>query len=425
MYRTKQIITGLLGTVALLTAACGRAPVALTSTAVPTSIVAPSATSVPTPTFAPTSTATPKADAVPSVTVAPAAITAASVITLHQIVDVQESLTYATHAGDAAVMYLVAKAGRVMVLENGVQRTQPFLDISNRVGSQGSEQGLLSIAFNLGAPADSYVYADYTDNNGDTVVSRFLYDAQTNTADPNSEQTLLTVDQPYANHNGGQLQFGPDGMLYIGMGDGGSGGDPQNHAQDPTSLLGKMLRIDLSPTFLPSVTVSNSRRAAGAGAAHIWALGLRNPWRFSFDRLTGDLYIADVGQNKYEEIDFQPVTNTSKLNYGWNIYEGFQPYLGGSAVGLTPPIYAYSHSLGCSITGGYVYRGQQIAPLYGSYVYGDYCSGTIWSLRRDVNGVWQNTMLLQSGLNISSFGEDANGELYVIDLSGIVYRVEN
>ena len=421
MDRNKRIIAGLLGLVTLLTAACGSAPAAFTSATAPTSTAAPSATSAPPTSSAPSSTSVPTSTVTQTITSAPATV---STITVRKIVDVPEALTYATHAGDATVMYLVAKAGRVLVLENGALRSQPFLDISSRVGSQGNEQGLLSIAFNLGAPDETYVYVNYTDSNGDTVVSRFLYDAQTNTADPSSEQTLLTVDQPYANHNGGQLQFGPDGMLYIGMGDGGSGGDPQNYAQNPNSRLGKMLRINLYPSARLSETSNSELRSTAVFTPEIWALGLRNPWRFSFDRQTGDLYIGDVGQNKYEEVDFLPANSASGTNFGWNLYEGFEAYLGGSAAGLTPPIHAYSHSLGCSVTGGYVYRGPQIPGLNGAYLYGDYCSGTIWSLRRDANGVWQNTMLLQSGLNISSFGEDANGELYVISLGGSLYRIE-
>ena len=345
-------------------------------------------------------------------------------ISLRKIVDGLEPLTYLAISGTDGRLYVVTKAGRVLVIENGAVRQQPFLDITNRVGSSGSEQGLFSIAFSPQYTTNRYFYVDYTDQNGNTVISRFTTAADLSQADPQSESKVLGIDQPYPNHNGGQLQFGPDGMLYIGMGDGGSQGDPQNHAQNTQSLLGKLLRIDVSAADKPYQVPADNPKLSNAAASEIWANGLRNPWRFSFDRQTKDLYIADVGQNTYEEIDFQPAGSSGGQNYGWNLYEGFEPYKGNAdSNGLTMPIFAYSHDLGCSITGGYVYRGQQVPALNGAYLYSDYCTGHIWALKRDANNKWVNTLLLDSGLNVSSFGQDAQGELYVIALNGGVYQI--
>ncbi|MCX7939474.1 MAG: PQQ-dependent sugar dehydrogenase, partial [Thermoflexales bacterium] len=213
--------------------------------------------------------------------------------------------------------------------------------------------------------------------------------------------------------------------LYIGVGDGGSAGDPLNAGQDVRTLLGKLLRIDVSnsspsePYRIPADNPDfgpNSRR-------ELWAIGLRNPWRFSFDRLTGDLYIADVGQNRYEEINFQPATSRGGENYGWRLREGFAPFRGNGVEGLTDPIWQYGRDEGCSVTGGYVYRGSAVPPLYGAYLYGDFCSGRIWTLRRDGSGNWQNALLFDTDLNIASFGEDAEGELYVLDLNGAIHRI--
>jgi glucose/arabinose dehydrogenase len=342
---------------------------------------------------------------------------------LQKIIDGLPPLTYLTHAGDGR-LYLVGKRGQVWVIEQGSLRDEPFLDITDRVGSRANEQGLLSIAFSPNYQSDGAVYVNYTDTNGDTVVSRFTATPDQAVADSGSEVVILSIDQPYANHNGGQLQFGPDGMLYIGMGDGGSGGDPHNNGQRVDTLLGKLLRIDVSqpgqdgqPYSIPADNPSlgdNARR-------EIWAYGLRNPWRFSFDRATNDLYIADVGQNQYEEIDRQPAGSKGGENYGWNLFEGFEPYVGNDNQGLTFPIHQYGRNEGCSVTGGYVYRGKTLPSLEGAYLYSDYCSGTIWALRPSADGQWQNEVVLESGLNVSSFGEDAAGELYVIDLGGAVY----
>jgi glucose/arabinose dehydrogenase len=238
---------------------------------------------------------------------------------------------------------------------------------------------------------------------------------------------LLRIDQPAANHNGGQLQFGPDGYLYIGMGDGGRAGDPWGNAQNPDVLLGKLLRIDVAgegayriPPDNPFVDRSNVR-------PEIWALGLRNPWRYSFDAMTQDFYVADVGQNTYEEVDFQSAGSGGGENYGWDVMEGrhcFEPASGCDTTGLVLPVAEYDHSLGCSITGGYVYRGSRYPALNGVYFFGDYCSGRIWGLRRQDGGRWQMALLQESGVTISSFGEDAGGELYVLNYGdGMIYRL--
>jgi glucose/arabinose dehydrogenase len=417
--------------VMILAAACGASPTTATSPAV---TVVLSQTVVPTPmatTPAATAIQTPAPTMLPqqvTPTVAPAAPSPtprSGTVGLRTVVDIDESLTYLTYAGDNATrLYLVTKVGRVLVLEGGTVRAQPFLDITDRVGSDASERGLLSIAFSPHYASDGAFYAYYTNLHGDVVVSRFSAARDTAQADLASEQILLTVGKHYPNHNGGQLQFGPDGMLYIGIGDGGSQGDPNGNGQNTQALLGKLLRIDVSTAGQPYTSPPDNPLQGKGGRAEIWAYGLRNPWRFSFDRATGDLYIADVGQDTYEEIDYQPAGDKGGQNYGWNLYEGFEPYKSeGSAVGLTMPVYAYSHQLGCSITGGYVYRGKSIPALTGTYLYSDYCTGHLWSLQRGSDGTWHNTLLAELGQGISSFGEDAAGELYVVVLRGVIYQI--
>lgn len=253
-------------------------------------------------------------------------------------------------------------------------------------------------------------FINYTNLQGDTIVARYTVSANDpNVANPASATQVLFVDQPYSNHNGGNLNFGKDGLLYVGMGDGGSGGDPQNNAQNPNSLLGKMLRIDVNQANFP---------------VQIWALGIRNPWRWSFDRLTGDFYMGDVGQDMYEEVDFWPANGAVGANYGWNIYEGFHNYKAGSIAGAIPPIAEYDHSQGCSITGGYVYRGANMPTLQGYYLYADYCNGNMWTAFRN-NNTWQSARFLTPGFSVSSFGEDQAGELYVVDYSGKVWRIDS
>ncbi len=320
--------------------------------------------------------------------------------------------------GGGGALWVVEQAGRIRVLRNGVVAAAPVLDIASRVSCCG-EQGLLSVAFPPGFASKRYFYVNYTNRAGNTVVARYRLTAN-DVADPASETVVLGVDQPFANHNGGQLAFGPDGFLYIGMGDGGSGGDPFGNGQSLGTLLGKILRIDVESSTQPYAVPPSNPFVGRAGArGEIWASGLRNPWRFSFDRTTRDLYIADVGQNQFEEVNFQPASSAGGENYGWNVMEGEHCF--GSAncnqQGLVLPVAEYNHSLGCSITGGFVYRGQRYPDLRGIYFYADYCSGRIWGLRR-AGADWESQLLLETNLSISSFGEDEAGEIYIADQAG-------
>jgi glucose/arabinose dehydrogenase len=332
-----------------------------------------------------------------------------------------------THAGDGSGnLYIVEQAGRIRIVDNGTLLDTPFLNISGRVLS-GGERGLLGLAFPPGYATTGRFYVNYTRiPDGSTVIARYQRTANPNVADNNSEVVLLTIPQPAANHNGGQLAFGPDGFLYIGMGDGGGAGDI---AQSPGSLLGKILRIAVESTPDPglpyAIPPNNPFVQNPAFRGEIWALGLRNPWRFSFDRQTGDLYIADVGQNLFEEVDFQPAGIAGGQNYGWNIMEGAHCF-GNPAcsfAGMVLPVAEYGHGPACSITGGFVYRGQAFPRIQGVYLYADLCSGQFWGLKRD-GSVWQNTLLLTEPHSISSFGEDEAGNLYAADIfTGIVYEV--
>lgn len=331
-----------------------------------------------------------------------------------------------THAGDGSGrLFVVEQNGRIRIFRDGLLLAAPFLDITGRVSCCG-ERGLLSVAFPAGFATKRYFYVNYTDLSGDTVVARYRVTANQDVADPGSEESLLRVTQPFANHNGGLILFGPDGFLYVGMGDGGSAGDPLNNAQSPSSLLGKMLRIDVESGTAPyGIPASNPFVTNAAFRPEIWALGLRNPWRFTFDPLSRDLYIADVGQDSFEEVNFQPAAGSGGENYGWRIMEGAHCFNPNpcNQTGLALPVAEYNHSLGCSITGGLVYRGRAFPRMEGLYLYGDFCSGRIWGLRR--NGTdWQNSLLLESSLTISTFGGDEAGELYLADYAkGDIYRV--
>jgi len=273
---------------------------------------------------------------------------------------------------------------------------------------------LLGLAFPPDYATRRHFYVHYTGKSGvgDTVVARYRLGADPDVADPASATVLLRQAQPFANHNGGHLAFGPDGYLYIGLGDGGAAGDPFGNAQNPRTLLGKLLRVDVESGADPYAIPPDN-----PFGNEIWALGLRNPWRFSFVRAAGDLYIGDVGQNAYEEVSFQPAASRGGQNYGWNVMEGMHCYRGAGCdqTDLTAPVAEYGHDSGnCSITGGYVYRGAQYPSLQGIYFYGDFCSGRLWGLRRSASG-WQNARLLDSGLSLSSFGEDESGNLYLVD----------
>lgn len=335
---------------------------------------------------------------------------------------------YVTHAGDER-LFVVEQPGRIRIVTNGQLSPQPFLDITDRVGSSQLEQGLLSLAFHPDYSENSAFFVNYTDLSGNTQIARYEVSAEDpNRANPDSETILLSLNQPYPNHNGGQIAFGPDGYLYIGVGDGGSANDPLNSGQDPSTLLGTLLRLDVDnipgqagiPGDNPFVN-DDSRRN------EIWAWGLRNPWRFSFDRLTGDLFIADVGQNLWEEINLQSAESPGGLNYGWNIMEGNHCFNAQecSAEGFELPIFEYPHAEGCSVTGGYIYRGEQFLALYGNYFLGDFCQGTIWRLFPNQDGSWSAAVVLDTNHVISSFGEDAQGELYLTDhTTGSLYQLQ-
>jgi glucose/arabinose dehydrogenase len=348
-----------------------------------------------------------------------------------------DSPVYVTGAGDGSGrLFIVEQIGRIRIVKNGVLLPTPFLDIRSLVAS-GGERGLLSVAFHPQFKENGAFVVDYTRASttpeavGDTVIAR--YRATPSTADVASRatgQTLMVIDQPQANHNGGLVKFGPDGLLYIGLGDGGSRGDvglghaPPGNGQSLTTLLGKILRIGVEATGRYRIPAGNPDLGQAA-RREIWAFGLRNPWRFSFDKATGDLYIGDVGQNAWEEVDYQPVAFAGGANYGWPVWEGGHRYRTGQSVsGDTKPIVNYAHTGGvCAVTGGYVYRGTRIPALAGFYVFGDYCSGQLWTLVR-FGGAWRLSVLRDTSYSISSFGEDDAGELYLVDHNGTVYRFE-
>ncbi len=333
-----------------------------------------------------------------------------------------------THAGDGSGRsFVVELTGRVMVIDDGEPLPVPFLDVRDLV-STGGERGLFAIAFPPDFAETGRFYIDYTDRAGDSVVARYRVSADPDVADPDSAEVILRVKQPFSNHNGGQIAFGPDGYLYVALGDGGSGGDPQNNGQDLGTLLGTILRIDVSTATGYTVPDDNPFVGRAGARPEIWDYGLRNPWRFSFDALTGELYIADVGQNAWEELNVEPAGNGGR-NYGWRLYEGSHPYPpgtdGASTEGLTMPVVEYARDAGKSITGGFVYRGERSRDLAGVYFYADYVSGRLWALSRSADG-WRNVEVAETGMPIAGFGQDTDGEVYVLDVaSGVIYRIES
>lgn len=313
---------------------------------------------------------------------------------------------------------------------NGTVLTTPFLDIDSLVNSSGGEQGLLGLVFHPNYKSNDYFYINYTNNQGNTVIARYsVSSTDSNLADPTSAQILLTVNQPYTNHNAGDLNFGPDGYLYFGLGDGGNGGDPQNRAQNPQVLLGKMLRIDVDGGTPYSIPPDNPFVGDTNVLDEIWDIGMRNPWRFSFDRVTGDMWIGDVGQSQWEEVNLEPAGSPGGVNYGWRCYEGNHSY---NSTGCQPvsaytfPVYEYPHSNGgCSINGGFRYRGAQYGQLYGTYLFSDYCNGWIWGLVEQSPGNWSKVNLLnEEDYELVTFGEDRWGEVYTGKRNkGIVYKI--
>jgi glucose/arabinose dehydrogenase len=320
-------------------------------------------------------------------------------------------------------LFIVEQWGRIRVLENGRVRPEPFLDLSDQV-SRGNEQGLLGLAFHPRFASNGLLFVNYTDRNGDTHVTRYRVTRDRRFADPATATTILFVQQPYANHNGGQVLFGPDSMLYIPLGDGGSGGDPHGNGQNLKVLLGKLLRIDVNRGTPYAIPPDNPFARSGKGRPEIWAYGLRNPWRIAFD--SGLLYIADVGQNQWEEVDVAPAREAG-INYGWNRFEGNHVF--PARIGARPrldahaPALEYSHGQGCCIIGGHVYRGS-VAALRGQYFYADECGGWIESFRWR-NGRAEERTRWRFGPRIhpSAFGVDARGELFVLDLDGRVFRI--
>ncbi|HVT44354.1 MAG TPA: PQQ-dependent sugar dehydrogenase [Thermoanaerobaculia bacterium] len=348
-------------------------------------------------------------------------------IVLSPLVSSLQSPVGAAHAGDGSGrLFILEQAGRIRVFQNGALLPEPFLDIAGRVRF-GGEQGLLGLAFHPDFAANGFFFVNYTDSNGDTVVARYRLTADGAKGDPGSESVILHIEQPFGNHNGGKIAFGRDGFLYIGMGDGGSGGDPGNRAQNLGTLLGKMLRLDVDGASPYAIPPDNPFVSVAGARVEIWALGLRNPWRFTFDRATGDLFIGDVGQNMWEEINHQPGVSRGGENYGWRRMEGFHCFNPSSNCNdgsLTLPILEYDRGEGCSVSGGYRYRGNRIAGLQGAYLFGDYCAGTIWAARQQGDGSWHREVLLRTSLAISSFAEDEAGEVHVVDHRGGVYRIE-
>jgi glucose/arabinose dehydrogenase len=345
-----------------------------------------------------------------------------------------------TNAGDGSGrLFIVQQEGQILIFINGNILPTPFLDISELVSCCG-EQGLLGLAFHPDYANNGFFYVYYTDDAGNIAVARYTVSAaDPNLADPDSRYPILSQPHPgQSNHNGGQLAFGPDGYLYAGLGDGGGGGDPNENGQDLQIWLGKILRVNVNGDDFPNDPNRNYAVPPGNpfvgdpnAFAEIWAYGVRNPWRFSFDRETGDLFIADVGQNLWEEIDFQLAASSGGENYGWDVLEGMHCYedvppgscnafLNG---GSTLPVLEYSHTFGCSVTGGYRYRGQLYPQLDGIYFYSDLCSGTIWGAIQDGTR-WVSQDLLDSGLTVTTFGEDEAGEVYVADYSGgVLYQI--
>jgi len=333
--------------------------------------------------------------------------------------------------GDPARAFVVEQGGRIRIIRNDALLPTPFLDISSRIAS-GGERGLLGLAFHPQYATNGRFVVYYTNTAGDIRIASYKVSANPEVADPASEQLLLAVPHPsFSNHNGGMVTFGPDGRLYAGIGDGGSGGDPNGNGQNRNTLLAKLVRLDVNAAGQASVPSDNPFVGQSGMRPEIWSYGLRNPWRFSFDRLTGDLYIGDVGQNAREEIDVSrgPSNMGRGLDFGWNIMEGtscFSPSSGCNRTGLTLPVLDYGHGDGCSVTGGYVYRGSLLPALRGMYFYGDYCSGWVRSFVLSGGQVAQRLdwAALRPGGQITSFGEDAAGELYIIVASGSVFRIE-
>jgi glucose/arabinose dehydrogenase len=366
------------------------------------------------------STAASDRGSAPVSAVAPAAFVPGNInLTFTRIARGLSNPVFITHSGDNnGRLFVVEQTGRIRVIRKGVLQSAPFLDLRTKI-STGGERGLLGLAFHPDYSWNRKFYVNYTDRNGDTVVAQYLRSTtNASKADPTTAKIVLRIPQPYSNHNGGMLAFGPDRYLYIGMGDGGSAGDPGNRAQNLNSLLGKLLRINIDTRSAYTIPPTNPY-VGRSGSDLVWSLGLRNPWRFSFDRATGDLWIGDVGQNRYEEIDRSKAPNAGRAaNYGWRQLEGnacYNPSTGCVTTGKTMPLAVYDHSVGCSVTGGYVYRGTAYPDLVGVYLFADFCSGRIWGVDAAGANSQAEVLLRDTAAMISSFGEDQAGNLYIVD----------
>jgi len=403
--------------VALIAAAC--TPIIQPTTGVPTSTETP-ANTIPAsdPTEAPDDAGMPASISSPDATSFPDSTS----LRWSLVVDGLRQPVELHNAGDSR-LFIVEQAGIIRLLDDNELVQEPVLDIRQRVGSRGNEQGLLGLAFHPDFARNGFFYVNYTDLDGDTVIARYRMESGSIQANPASELILLRIAQPYANHNGGGLAFGPDGFLYVATGDGGSSGDPLNNGQRVDTLLGKLLRLDVD-SGLPYAIPADNPFHSGDGLPEIWAYGLRNPWRFTFDRINGNLYIADVGQNRWEEVDFLPAGSPGGANFGWNLREGNHEFTGGEGQPLIDPIAEYNHDAGCSITGGVVIRDPVLPEWQGVYLFGDFCTGTIWGLLRNAQGLWESVGLFNTNYNIASFGEDLTGGVYLLDLQGAIYRLE-
>lgn len=422
---------------AALLAACGAPPAPVTQPAPPdaaatTAVVVTTAPETADASTGSTPTTSTNEGAAPSaVSPAPPFDPQETPLRLEPVADGFAMPVFLTNAGDGSGrLFILEKAGRIRIIADGRVVDMPFLDISDRVGSSNTEQGLLGLAFAPDASTSGAFFVDYTNRAGDTIISRFQVTDDPMVADPESEYQILTLAQPAVNHNGGMLLFGPDGMLWIGTGDGGAANDRFGNAQNPQTLLGKMLRLDVTsdpaqPYTIPADNPWVSAQWNGQDVrGEIWALGLRNPWRYSFDSASDDLWIADVGQNTYEEVNLVPAGSAGGLNFGWPIMEGLHCFQQANcdATGLVQPIIEYDHSGNCSITGGDVYRGASSA-LQGVYFYADYCSMRVWAATPTPDGTWSSVQVLQGDSPITSWGKDEQGELYIVESSGRISRL--
>lgn len=366
--------------------------------------------------------------AVEGVAVRPTALVSGNIhLTFSRIAKNLSQPLYITHSGDSnGRLFVVEQTGKIKVIRKGVMQSTPFLNLSSKI-STGSERGLLGLAFHPDYKTNGKFYVDYTDKTGATVIAQYIRSSSNASIANPTGKLVLRIPQPYANHNGGMLAFGPDRYLYVGMGDGGSGGDPGNRAQNRNLLLGKILRINIDTKKAYTIPPTNPY-VGRAGNDLVWAYGVRNPWRFSFDRLTNDLWIGDVGQERYEEIDRSKAPDAGKgVNYGWRQLEGnhcYNPSTGCNSTGKTKPLAVYGHSVGCAVTGGYVYRGTTYPDLAGVYIFGDYCSGRIWGVDAAGANAQEPLLLNDTPFLISSFGEDQAGNVYVINQAlGQIWRL--